>query len=238
MMLCTRQRSGVMLKGIDALHVRYSCIVNENTKIRQKTLVPEIKLHLLDKTCPWYYKTHVPELVNDPFWSVFWPGGQALSRFILDDVSIVKKRSAIDLGCGCGATGIAAARSGASTVLCNDIDECAIEAVKLNFQLNNLNCPLLSTENLLNSNDQHFHENSVIFLGDMFYDEIIAQKIVSWCLRNICYGNDIFIGDPGRWGLDFIRDYILQVAEYGIDDEDCDEYKTVAVYQFQGSSRK
>lgn len=44
------------------------------------------------------------------------------SRYILDNPRVVKGRSVLDLGSGCGATAIAAVMSGASQVLANDID--------------------------------------------------------------------------------------------------------------------
>lgn len=45
-----------------------------------------------------------------------------LFRYILDNPHVVKGRSVLDLGSGCGATAIAAVMSGASQVLANDID--------------------------------------------------------------------------------------------------------------------
>ena len=214
-----------------ALQKSYELIL-QNTKVRTKNLVPELSLYLLDKSCPWYYQKEVPELEHDPFWSVFWPGGQVLSRFIFDNENVVKNRDVMDIGCGCGALGIAATRAGAKSVMCNDIDELAIAAVQLNFKLNKLEPPILSAEDLLQSSSQIQAENTTIFLGDMFYDEVMAGKILSWCLKNNQIENDVFIGDPGRWGLDFIKDHITKVAEYDISDEDCDEFRTASVFQF------
>ena len=45
----------------------------------------------------------------------------------------------LDLGCGCGAQGIAALKSGSKTpVTFNDIDPDALEAVSLNFKANGI----------------------------------------------------------------------------------------------------
>ena len=207
-------------------------LILKNTKVGTKCLVPELQLHLLDKSCPWYHKTEVPELKYDPFWSVFWPGGQVLSRFVFDNKTVVKDKMVMDIGCGCGALGIAAKKAGATTVLCNDIDRVAMAAVQLNFQLNKLKPPILSVEDILSSSCTIQDQNTAIFLGDMFYDEAMAKKIVAWCCRNSRTGNDIFIGDPGRWGLDFIRDHISKVAEYDIHDDDCGEYRAASVFRF------
>lgn len=43
-------------------------------------------------------------------------------RYLLDNPEVVRGKSVLDLGSGCGATAIAAKMSGASRVLANDID--------------------------------------------------------------------------------------------------------------------
>ena len=213
--------------------LRKSCdLILQNTKIRRKALVPEVYLHLIDETCPWYFRKEIAKLEFDPFWSVFWPGGQVLSRYVLDNKEVVDNKHVLDFGCGCGALGIAAQLAGAKSVVCNDIDQLAMAAVELNFKLNKLDPPFLLTDDLLTDFSSRKLEKTSIFMGDMFYDEVMAKKILSWCKENCKSRNDIYIGDPGRWGLDFIRHSIVQVAEYEINDEDCDEFRTAAVFQF------
>lgn len=45
-----------------------------------------------------------------------------LCRYLLDNPDVVRGRSVLDLGSGCGATAIAAKMGGASRILANDID--------------------------------------------------------------------------------------------------------------------
>ena len=59
---------------------------------------------------------------NDPFWGFYWPGGQALNRFILDS-TIAKDKSVLDFGSGSGAGSICAMLRGAKYAIANDIDE-------------------------------------------------------------------------------------------------------------------
>ena len=60
----------------------------------------------------------------------------------------------LDLGCGCGAQGIAAIKCGAKTpVTFNDIDPDALEAVTLNNQANDINSSPNSIAAVLNKND-------------------------------------------------------------------------------------
>ncbi|WP_171480115.1 50S ribosomal protein L11 methyltransferase, partial [Acinetobacter baumannii] len=53
----------------------------------------------------------------DIFWHLDSP-----HRFILDTGSLFKGKSVLDVGCGCGASSIAAKMVGASFVTANDID--------------------------------------------------------------------------------------------------------------------
>jgi hypothetical protein len=53
----------------------------ENTKIVYDHLTPEIRLHLITPECQLYHETNTDNLpFSDPFWSIYWPGGQGVSR--------------------------------------------------------------------------------------------------------------------------------------------------------------
>lgn len=55
--------------------------IEENTEIvGEQSLTPEIRLRLFTPKCRFW--TERPELwpFCDPYWAIYWPGGQALSR--------------------------------------------------------------------------------------------------------------------------------------------------------------
>nr|XP_036876194.1 electron transfer flavoprotein beta subunit lysine methyltransferase isoform X4 [Manis javanica] len=94
-----------------------------NTEVtRSGSLTPEIQLRLLTPRCKFWWERADRWPHGDPYWAIYWPGGQALSRYFLDNPDIVRGKSVLDLGSGCGATAIAAKMSGASEILANDID--------------------------------------------------------------------------------------------------------------------
>ena len=69
-------------------------------------LVPEISLRLLTPSHELWHKPVFQEDEHlEPFWSIFWPGGQVLTRFIFDS-KILEGKRVLDLGCGCGAQGM------------------------------------------------------------------------------------------------------------------------------------
>lgn len=105
-----------------------------NTELTKNHMTPEMKLFLLTPNCPLYREPFQNILRDsdirrnvfvDPFWSIYWPGGQGLARFVLDEGSALfsSSRNVLDLGAGCGATAIAAKLRGASKVVANDIDK-------------------------------------------------------------------------------------------------------------------
>ena len=57
----------------------------ENTEIvGEDTLTPEIRLRLLTPNCRFWHAN--PELwpLPEPYWAIYWPGGQALARYEFD----------------------------------------------------------------------------------------------------------------------------------------------------------
>ncbi|ELK27180.1 Methyltransferase-like protein 20 [Myotis davidii] len=97
--------------------------LEENTEVTSSgSLTPEIRLRLLTPRCKFWWERADLWPHSDPYWAIYWPGGQALSRYLLDNPDVVRGKSVLDLGSGCGATAIAAKMSGASRILANDID--------------------------------------------------------------------------------------------------------------------
>ncbi|XP_054737586.1 electron transfer flavoprotein beta subunit lysine methyltransferase-like [Anastrepha obliqua] len=209
-------------------------IIIKETKISRDHLTPEIALHLITPECRLFHEP-VPAVDSaklfkgDPFWAFYWPGGQAISRFILDNPSLVTGKSVLDVGSGCGASAVAALMHNAKYVVANDIDEVAGYAAVLNAQLNEANSTLLHicTDNLIatsTSTAPHLIKEDLILLGDVFYDEEFAAVLQPWLksLRNA--GKQILVGDPGRHGLTADRRRLMRrLAKYELTESGCIE---------------
>jgi predicted nicotinamide N-methyase len=134
-----------------------------------------------------------------PFWAFAWAGGVGLARFILDHPEIVRGRSVLDLACGSGLVGLAAARAGASLVISNDIDPMCEAAVSLNIELNFPDQPQprmgWRAGNLL---EEPLRGIDVILVGDVFYEHEMANAFVQGLKRNKRSGIEVYAGDPGR----------------------------------------
>merc|ERR1712021_17132 len=107
------------------------------TELTRSHMTPEFRLHLVTPKCEFYHSQphHFP--FTDPYWAFYWPGGQALTRFILDSTDVFGRT--LDFGCGCGSTSLAILkRDQHATVVSADIDPVAVDVTRINGE-NNLN---------------------------------------------------------------------------------------------------
>uniref|UniRef100_A0A1I8GYU3 ETFB lysine methyltransferase n=1 Tax=Macrostomum lignano TaxID=282301 RepID=A0A1I8GYU3_9PLAT len=201
-------------------------LIAAHTVVCREHFTPELALRLITPECSLFYarpgeSSSFSELpFSDPFWGFYWPGGQALARHLLDNPGRVRGRRVIDVGCGCGAAGIAALMAGAASVIFNDIDQVALEATRLNLSINQLDhadgaiaatgqrvqfvsddligqWPPLCTAN---------EQPQVMLIGDLFYSEEAAARLADWALKAAAGGRprgsaaaEVLVGDPGRY---------------------------------------
>ncbi|XP_071448457.1 electron transfer flavoprotein beta subunit lysine methyltransferase-like isoform X2 [Hetaerina americana] len=187
--------------------VEVKALIEKNTEITRNHLTPEIALHLITPACP-LWKSQIDNCpFNDPFWGFYWPGGQAVTRYS-DNPTLVRGRSVIDVGSGCAATAIAASKCGAKSALANDIDPVAGIAAGMNAALNDTTIKN-STENYIEDRgrEEFFKSHfpwDVVIVGDLFYDEEISQRVMTWAKRCSALGALVLIGDPGRYAFNTI----------------------------------
>lgn len=171
--------------------------IRRNTALHEPPLIPEIRLHLASEIVPIWQMTEEELQENGlppPFWAFAWAGGQALSRYILDNPDVVSGKNVLDFGSGSGLIGIAAKMAGARSVLCADIDVFAEQAIILNAAENQTSLTA-TTEDLVGGENRGWQ---VILVGDMCYEGPLAARIEAWLRRLVSEGVEVLIGDPGR----------------------------------------
>lgn len=167
--------------------------VRENTRLASPPLVPEIRLHLAAEVLPLWRatETELEEMgVPPPYWAFAWAGGQALARYVLDNPALVAGKRVLDIGSGSGLVAIAAALSGAQSVLAADIDAFACAAIRLNAGANI--AELAVTQDNLIGTEKLW---DVILVGDLFYERPLAESLLAW-LGPLQV--PVLLGDPGR----------------------------------------
>lgn len=167
-----------------------------NTSLIAPPLVPEIRLHLATEVVPLWRKTEEEleaEGVPPPYWAFVWAGGQALSRYVLDNPETVSGKRVLDFGSGSGLVAIAAMKANAASVLATDIDTFAGAAIQANTKANNVHIDVTANDIVGKTGDW-----STILVGDMCYERPLAERLLSWLRELSQKGALVLLGDPGR----------------------------------------
>jgi predicted nicotinamide N-methyase len=210
---------------------RHAEFVRANTRSQRVEGLDGVCLLLTDELQPLWRATE-QELqqqgVEPPFWAFAWLGGQAVSRWVLENPDSVAGRAVLDFACGCGMSGIVALRAGAGPTVAVDIDEVACVAAALNSEMNGVRLRVVC-EDIVGRVDLHVPSNDdgsqtllaneravrlpeVILAGDVCYDARLAARVLPWLQALANHGVLVVLGDPGRKYLQTARMHLL--AEY------------------------
>jgi len=205
--------------------------VIEHTTVGSAPLVPEIRLHIGGSSMPLWEAVALADLrpaVPPPYWAWPWPGGQGLARYLLDHPETVRGLSVVDVGAGGGIVAIAAALAGAVAVGAIDVEPFAIEACRLNADLNHARIGLFETDPI--GSDDGW---DVVFAGDTWYEPELGARIAGWLRGLAARGALVLTGDLGRSHLP--SSGLVELARYSVptslDLEDTDS-KLVRVLRF------
>lgn len=215
--------------------------IRANTRPLRVPSLPDIRLYQADEVTPLWEMTErdlAQERLAPPFWAFAWSGGQALATYILDHPETVAGRRVLDLACGSGLVGIAAAKAGATCVIGNDIDPYAEAAVGLNAELNGVHIDFLSGDLLAGPPPPAFESLNVdiILAGDICYEKTMTGAMLTFLGRAVAKSIRVLVGDPHRTyfpgeasfgGLRKLADYSVRTVA---DIEDATE-KPAAVWE-------
>ncbi len=103
-------------------------------------------------------------VVAEPaYWAFCWGSGQALARYLFNEPDTVADKRVLDLGSGSGVAGIAAALTGAASVIACDTDKDAQLATLHNARLNEVTITLIDDFTCEAPFD-------VVLMADVLYD--------------------------------------------------------------------
>jgi predicted nicotinamide N-methyase len=157
---------------------------------------------------------------NLPFWAFLWPGGYAVTRWILEGSCPLEGGVVVDIGSGCASASIAAKVQGAAVVIANDTDPFACWAAADNSRCNGAASiapcsldllPLLPTpsdaaaavaalERRISLFAPHVSHRALklLLLGDMLYDGDTGPRVLALAEAACASGWLVVTGDPGR----------------------------------------
>jgi predicted nicotinamide N-methyase len=161
-------------------------IITATTRLAAVPYVPEIRLQQADDPFTVWEQTEQAAgqvSLSPPFWAFPWAGGQALARYLLDHPALVAGTKVLDVASGSGLVAIAAARSGALSVVAADVDEIAVRAISVNAAANGVRV----TDGA-----------GVVLCADAFYEQDLAMRILAFLRRAHAGGARVLVSDPGR----------------------------------------
>jgi len=195
------------------LSTRHSAFIRQHTVLSRSSLVPSIRLFLVERVTPLWQATEAflnAQNMAPPYWAFAWPGAEALARHVTDHPELVSGARVLDFAAGCGLAGLACARVGATVEAC-DIDAFAAAAMRLNADVNNL-CINIRHGDLVGSPCRW----DVIMCGDVCYEAPMTAHILPW-LRQCAREAMVIIADPGRKyapveGVEVLARYEVKVS--------------------------
>jgi predicted nicotinamide N-methyase len=189
----------------------FDSFLESATDVVTLPLCPEIRLRIAtDLSTLWKEQECWLEGVGlaPPYWGIPWPGGQALARFLLDNPSVIRGRSVLDLGSGSGLCAIAAAMGG-GVVHAADTDPGACSAIAMNAALNAVEVAV-SSEDPMGEPSQW----DVVLAADLWYERFMAGRVTSWLRLVSQQQTRVLLGDLGR--AYFPRSGPVEIGRYRI----------------------
>jgi predicted nicotinamide N-methyase len=185
---------------------------------------PEIRLHLAVPSSGLHRL--LAEDAPCPYWAYRWSGGLALARYLLDQPGSVRGRRVLDLGCGGGIVGIAAAKAGCAQATAIDVDPLAVVAAALNRTANGCDIEV-GCADILSGPPPAV---DVILAADIFYDEELGRCAGRFLDRCVMAGVEVLVGDPGRAHLPLDR--LRRIADYVVAETGDRPDKPAAVFRY------
>ena len=128
-----------------------------------------------------------------PYFATLWPAAVALSRKILDGPSLAGLR-VLDLGCGLGAVGIAAAQRGANVVFL-DWEPRALAVVEQSIRALGLSADFIAADWREPPDLGRFPR---IYAADVLYEDRNLPAVAAFVREHLTPDGEAWIADPGR----------------------------------------
>ncbi len=143
------------------------------------------------------------EGVIDPFWATTWRAAAGLDRY-LDNVDL-NNVDVLELGCGTGHAGIAAAIRGANVTLTDGVDD-PLLLVRMSVRPIQQQCKV---QRLRFGQDQIPGKRFPIILGsDVTYLRTLWPELETCCQQHLTPGGQVLLSDPYRIIANEFREWI------------------------------
>lgn len=184
-----------------------------NTRLMPVRSLPAISLYTAHEASGlWRLRADEDDDPPPPYWAFPWAGGLALARYLADVPDVVAGKRVVDLGSGSGLVAIAAMKAGAVSVAAAEVDAYACASIALNAVANDVAVSVVG-EDITGGEPP---DVDALLVGDLFYEQALAERVVAFIARCAAAGITVLIGDPHRAYLPYGR--ITKLAEYSVPD--------------------
>lgn len=134
-----------------------------------------------------------------PYWLELWPASVALGQWLCKNVSRIKDKKCIEMGCGLGFSALVAASLGAH-VLAFDYEKEAVSYARHNARINNLAPHPLLLFCVADWRQQAMRSKSAacIWGADIIYEKRFIEPVTTFLDRHLEPGGTVWIAEPGR----------------------------------------
>ena len=147
-----------------------------------------------------------PQPLHLPYWAELWDSALAIAELMLSGAGGGSAMRVLDLGCGMGLTGTAAALAG-HHVLFADLEPPALLFATLNSLQNH---DRVRTRQLDWRVDALHEEFDLIIGADILYERSQWEYLEPFWRKHIAPGGSILLGEPGRQSGDLFVPWIQQ----------------------------
>jgi predicted nicotinamide N-methyase len=139
-----------------------------------------------------------------PYWAELWESATGIAQHLVQEYPSLQTRSVLDLGCGQGLAGCAAAALGAQ-VLFADLEPPAL----LFARLNSLSFAKSIRTRRLNWQTDHLDEKFDLILGaDILYERKQWEHLEPFWRTHLTPRGQVLLAEPGRQSGDLFIDWI------------------------------
>ncbi len=130
-----------------------------------------------------------------PYWAELWPAAHAMAEYILKNPENFKNKKILELGCGIGLVGIAAAKTGADVIF-SDYESEALKFAKNNYFLNfKKQAKTLLLDWRKPSENKIFN---TIIAADILYEDRFLAPVYKTLQKMLVTGGKVYIAEPDR----------------------------------------
>ncbi|KAJ8904885.1 hypothetical protein NDN08_001399 [Rhodosorus marinus] len=162
--------------------------------------VPRDKNKLLEDYIEWNLEDLSPgESERVPYWADLWPSALVLSNEIICRRSEFQGSLVLEIGCGLGLCGMAAALAGAESVLLSDNDPLAVDVARMNAENNSRILPEATVEHRIldwRAPAAWPRDFDIVIAADVLYEPSFADDIANLLPLVLKKGGRLLLADP------------------------------------------